>query len=245
MKVAGCRNLFLYDCNPGSPLHWAYKIFIRKEQFLNNEPLVKPELYASMILNPDDNRENLPDDYIGDILDAMPGKQRDRFKLGLGVKAEGVIYEKFDEGMILNDEALPESFDRYVSGQDFGLNITNVMVGIKNDCVYVLRDYGAFNMTTKSFNNELHERHWFDEEFPVYCDPAGGERIQEITNGIKANNSVDSGIDSSGGFHTPPLGAKQGVWNPDCNHLWNTTTLWLAAGLLIISTRRWNGASSL
>jgi PBSX family phage terminase large subunit len=195
MKVEGCRNLFLYDCNPGSPLHWAYKIFIRKLQFLNNEPLVKPELYASMILNPDDNRENLPDDYIGDILDAMPGKQRDRFKLGLWVKAEGVIYEKFDEGMILDDEALPEAFDRYVSGQDFGLNITNVLVGIKNDCVYVLRDYGAFNMTTKSFNNELHERHWFDEEFPVYCDPAGGERIQEITNGIKANNSVDSGID--------------------------------------------------
>jgi hypothetical protein len=30
-------------------------------------------------------------------------------------------------------------------------------------------------------------------------------------------------FDSSGGFHTPPLGAKQGVWNPDCNHLWNTT----------------------
>ena len=31
--------------------------------------------------------------------------------------------------------------------------------------------------------------------FPVYCDPAGGERIQEITGGVKANNSVESGID--------------------------------------------------
>jgi hypothetical protein len=32
---------------------------------------------------------------------------------------------------------------------------------------------------------------------PVYCDPAGGggERIQEITGGTKANNSVDSGSD--------------------------------------------------
>jgi hypothetical protein len=29
----------------------------------------------------------------------------------------------------------------------------------------------------------------------VYCDPAGGERIQEITGGVKANNSVESGID--------------------------------------------------
>jgi hypothetical protein len=50
-------------------------------------------------------------------------------------------------------------------------------------------------MTTKSFNAELHARQWFSDDFPVYCDPAGGERIQEITNGVKANNSVDSGID--------------------------------------------------
>jgi PBSX family phage terminase large subunit len=86
MKVEGCRNLFLYDCNPGSPLHWAYKIFIRKQQFLNGEPLAKPELYASALLNPDDNRDNLPHDHINDILDTLPEKQKQRFKMGLWVK---------------------------------------------------------------------------------------------------------------------------------------------------------------
>jgi PBSX family phage terminase large subunit len=195
MKVEGCRNLFLYDCNPGSPLHWAYKIFIRKQQFQKEEPLPKPELYASMLLNPDDNKDNLPSDYISDILDTLPEKQKERFKLGLWVKAEGVIYEKFDESMVLDDKDIPTDFDRYVAGQDFGLNITNVKIGILNDVIYVLDDYVAFNMTTKSFNNELHARNWFDTDFSVYCDPAGGERIQEITNGVKANNSVDSGID--------------------------------------------------
>jgi hypothetical protein len=195
MKVEGCRNVFLYDCNPGSPLHWAYKIFVLKKQFLSGEALIKPELYASMLLNPDDNRENLPDDYIDDILDTLPEKQKARFKLGLWVKAEGVIYEKFDEGMMLDDDELPTVFDRYAAGQDFGLNIANVKIGVKDDVVYVLDDCGAFNMTTKSFNDELHARNWFDVDFPVYCDPAGGERIQEITNGVKANNSVDSGID--------------------------------------------------
>jgi hypothetical protein len=195
MKVDGCRNIFLYDCNPGSPLHWAYKIFVLKKQFLSGEALIKPELYASVLLNPDDNKENLPSDYISDILDTLPDKQRARFKLGLWVKAEGVVYEKFDETMILDDGAVPKDFDRYAAGQDFGLNITNVKIGIKDDVIYVLDDYGAFNMTTKSFNNELVARNWFDVDFPVYCDPAGGERIQEITNGVKANNSVDSGID--------------------------------------------------
>jgi PBSX family phage terminase large subunit len=200
MRVQGCRNLFLYDCNPGSPLHWAYKIFIRKQQFLNGEPLVKPELYASMILNPADNRENLDEDYITDILDALPEKQRARFRDGAWVKAEGVIYEKFDESMILSPDYLPKAFDRIFAGQDFGLNITNVKIGICNESIYVLADYGAYNMTTKSFDEELRARNWFswngdDIDFPVYCDPAGGERIQEIMNGIKANNSVESGID--------------------------------------------------
>jgi PBSX family phage terminase large subunit len=198
MKIEGCRNLFLYDCNPGSPLHWAYKIFMRKKQFLTDEPLAKPELYASILLNPDDNRANLPDGYISDILDTLPEKQKQRFKEGLWVKAEGVIYARFDESMILDAGAMPEEFDRYAAGQDFGLNITNVKIGIKNETVYVLSDYGAFNMTTKSFNDELESRGWFDIDCPVYCDPAGGERIQEITNGVKANNSVESGIDYIG-----------------------------------------------
>jgi hypothetical protein len=94
---------------------------------------------------------------------------------------------------------MPEQFDRVAGGQDFGLNITFVKIGWLGDVVYVLCDYGAFNMTTKSFNAELEARGWLDCNdgmgCPVYCDPAGGERIREITGGLKANNSVDSGID--------------------------------------------------
>ena len=196
MKIKGCRNLFLYDCNPGSPLHWAYKIFILKLTFLTGKPLEKPELYQSMLLNPEDNQENLPDDYISDILDVLPEKQKDRFKNGLWVKAEGVIYDKFDETMIIKAADLPEHFDRYSAGQDFGLNITFVKIAWLGDVIYVIADYGAFCMTTQSFNEELHARGMFESDtFPTYCDPAGGERIQEITGGTKANNSVDSGID--------------------------------------------------
>jgi len=199
MRIKGCRNLFLYDCNPGSPLHWAYKIFVLKRQFLNGEALEKPELYQAMLLNPEDNRENLPEDYIADILDTLPEKQKARFRDGLWVKAEGVIYDKFDETMIIKADDLPEHFDRYAAGQDFGLNITFVKIGWLGDVIYVLCDYGAFNMTTQSFNEEVAARGWFDNPddmgLPVYCDPAGGERIQEVTGGTKANNSVDSGID--------------------------------------------------
>ncbi|MCL2381202.1 MAG: phage terminase large subunit [Treponema sp.] len=199
MRVQGCRNLFFYDCNPGSPLHWAYKIFVLKRIFLSGETLEKPELYQSMLLNTEDNRDNLPEDYITDILDVLPEKQKARFRDGLWVKAEGVIYDRFDESMIVKAAGLPERFDRYAAGQDFGMNITFVKIGWLGDAVYVLGDYGAFNMTTQSFNDELKARGFLDciDEMgmPVYCDPAGGERIQEITGGVKANNSVESGID--------------------------------------------------
>jgi PBSX family phage terminase large subunit len=200
MRVPGCRNLFLYDCNPGSPLHWAYRIFVLKKTFLSGEPLEKPELYASMLVNPEDNKENLPEEYIGDILDVLPEKQRARFRDGLWVKTDGAIYDHFEEGMILEAGELPEGFDRFAAGQDFGLHIANVKIGIKGGGVYVLEDCGGYNMTTKTFNEELMQRGWFawngeDIDFPIYCDPAGGERIQEISNGVKANNSVEAGID--------------------------------------------------
>jgi hypothetical protein len=151
MRVPGCQNLFLYDCNPGSPLHWAYKIFVLKKTFLSGEPLEKPELYQAMVLNPEDNKDNLPEDYIGDILDALPEKQRARFRDGLWVKAEGVIYDRFDESMIIQPDELPEYFDRYAAGQDFGLNITNVKIGIAGNCIYVLSDYGSYNNDDKIF----------------------------------------------------------------------------------------------
>ena len=90
MKVQGCRNMFFYDCNPSSPLHWAYKIFVLKWTFFAVEPLEKVELYQSMVLNPQDNRDNLPDDYISDILDCSARKtkslQTTVWKAGLSTK---------------------------------------------------------------------------------------------------------------------------------------------------------------
>ena len=194
MNVPGCHNLFLYDCNPGSPLHWAYRVFVRKTEAKTGEPLAKPEMYASMLLNPADNREHLAADYVSEVLDTLPEKQRARFRDGLWVKGEGCIYEKFTEEMILDPRHLPE-MDYYTAGQDFGMNVANVKIGWRGGEVYVVADHGGYNVTTMSFNGELRERGWFEHDLPVYCDPAGGERILEITGGERANNSVDAGID--------------------------------------------------
>ena len=195
MKVEGCKNKFFYDCNPCSPMHWAYKVFIRKIEPRTDEKLQKPELYASAVLNPMDNAENLDEDYITDILDNMPEKQRTRFRDGLWVKPEGSVYEKFEESMILTRDQLPETFDRFTGGQDFGLHIAAVKVGWVGETVYVVADFGGFNITTKTSVEQQQAKKWYDDCFVTYCDPAGGERIQEVPGGVKANNSVDAGID--------------------------------------------------
>jgi phage terminase large subunit len=96
--------------------------------------------------------------------------------------------------MIIAPEDLPE-MEYYTGGQDFGLNIAGVKIGYHKDKTYVVKDHGGHNITTKTFNDQLKTKHWYDDDFPVYCDPAGGERIQEITGGTKANNAVDPGID--------------------------------------------------
>lgn len=195
MNVAGCANKFFYDCNPGSPLHWAYKIFVRKLEPRTDARLEKPDLYDCMVLNPADNAENLADGYIEDILDNMPEKQRARFRDGLWVKPDGVVYDRFDEDMVIATADMPKEFDRICGGQDFGLHIAAVKIGWLGDTVYIMADSGGFNMTTRTFVETQNERQWYSDVFPTYCDPAGGERIQEIPNGARANNSVDAGID--------------------------------------------------
>jgi hypothetical protein len=77
---------------------------VLKKTFLSGEPLERPELYQSMMVNPEDNKDNLPEDYISDSLDVLPEKQKARFRDGLWVKAEGVIYDKFDETMIVKEK---------------------------------------------------------------------------------------------------------------------------------------------
>lgn len=179
---------------PGSPLHWSYRMFIKGENPATGEPWKRPAQYRHLMMNPGDNQENLPEDYITEILDGLPDKKRQRFRDGLWVKAEGCIYDGFHEGMLIDETDLPELEYRSI-GVDFGLNMAAVQVGFAGETVYMLADHGGYNVTSRHFDEELSERGWFDGLPGVFCDPAGGERIQEITSGQPASNSVESGID--------------------------------------------------
>lgn len=70
-----------YDCNPPSKLHWSYQLFRQKLKPGTKEALPNPDDFVEMLVNPADNRANLPSKYF-DILAGMSEAQRLRFERG-------------------------------------------------------------------------------------------------------------------------------------------------------------------
>jgi predicted phage terminase large subunit-like protein len=71
-----------YDCNPVSKRHWTHAIFVDKIDPARHQPIVSPENYAALQLNPTHNLPNLPAGYIVE-LERLDERKRQRFLLGL------------------------------------------------------------------------------------------------------------------------------------------------------------------
>jgi hypothetical protein len=70
-----------FDCNPPSKLHWSYELFRSKLKPGTKERLPNPDDYVEMLMNPADNRANLPAKYF-EILANMSEAKRLRFERG-------------------------------------------------------------------------------------------------------------------------------------------------------------------
>jgi hypothetical protein len=79
--VRELRLRMYLDENPPNKGHWSYKLFIEKKEPKTNHAIDTPEDYASILMNPVDNLDNLPAAYIK-ALDKLPKIKRDRFFLG-------------------------------------------------------------------------------------------------------------------------------------------------------------------
>lgn len=80
-RLQELRLKMYYDENPPTKGHWSHKLFINKKDPDTKLVLKDPENYASLLMNPVDNKENLPESYLK-TLDNLPKRQRDRFYLG-------------------------------------------------------------------------------------------------------------------------------------------------------------------
>jgi phage terminase large subunit len=196
-KIDGCINKVYCDCNPPSPQHWAHKIWFEGIEPRQRTPITDRSHYARMQMNPIDNLPNLPPNYVPDILGQLPDAERKRFLHGLWLKPERMAFYNFDDSMIVDEGKEPpiKDFEEFTWGIDFGLNPAAVLIGWMGDSIWFLDDWTAYNVTASAMNAVLDER-WskYKPHNVSYCDPSGGERIQEITAGDKADNSVEDGI---------------------------------------------------
>lgn len=72
---------FLFDCNPPSKAHWAFKVFKQKLDPETKEPLREPNNYVSFQMNPADNADNLSPEYLA-TLDGLTERMKRRFLRG-------------------------------------------------------------------------------------------------------------------------------------------------------------------
>jgi len=70
-----------YDCNPPSEVHWTCRVFVNKQDPETRTGLRDRDAYGSIVMNPSDNKANLPADYLKE-LEGLPERMRRRFLLG-------------------------------------------------------------------------------------------------------------------------------------------------------------------
>ena len=88
-NVGGLALRAYYDLNPTGKTHWTNRQFGEHRDPATLKPLVEPDQYRRMFLNPRDNAENLPKGYIESELESLPERQRKRF-------LEGVYVDELD-----------------------------------------------------------------------------------------------------------------------------------------------------
>jgi len=131
-KVDKLENKAFYDCNPPSKSHWTYQLFIEKYNPADKVALARPDDYAAMQINPMDNRENLPSNYIENTLKTLPEKQKRRFLEG---KFSDDDYEAlWKQNMLERNrvKAAPE-LERIVIGVDPAVTLSN-----SSDCTGII-----------------------------------------------------------------------------------------------------------
>jgi hypothetical protein len=90
-------NKALFDCNPPNKKHWTYLRFVEHRDPVTKAVLATPDDYAMMLMNPEDNRVNLPAGYIEGVLGRLSQRKRQRFLLGLWLDvAAGALWREED-----------------------------------------------------------------------------------------------------------------------------------------------------
>lgn len=182
-------NKAYYDENPPQKSHWSYSTFIlgKDPDTWEDKDITK---YCSMLMNPTDNMDNIDEDYIKEILDPLPPRERQRFLLGeFQEAAEGAIYYAFDRDKHIKEIDFTDTPIKV--GCDFNVNpITAVKVYYVNDAIYVTDEIYINNSNTYVLAKTMAKKWGFVE---VYPDATGNARK---SSSVKTDHQIlrDAGL---------------------------------------------------
>lgn len=182
-----------YDQNPPAKAHWSYWQFIKKLNPVDNEPLIHPENYQYLQMNPGDNIQNLDPDYLS-MLQSLPEREQKRFLLGEFTDSdEGQVYYAFKR-----DEHVKEcEFDNGTKliGFDFNINPLTAVIGqYIDDKFYIIDEMFLQNSDTFKACDYLKAKKYHGN---VYPDSTGRNR--------KTSGMSDFDILDQNGFKIMPV----------------------------------------
>lgn len=148
-----------FDENPPTKKHWSYWVFIKGLHPDTMEPL-DFKRYGSLLMNPEDNIENIDQEYITEILDKLSETERNRFKLGMFSEAsEGQVYYSFQREINVHTFEKQYAIGTLMIGMDFNVDPMTAVVGYyQNKRFYVMDEIFLNNSDTPKMCAELIKR---------------------------------------------------------------------------------------
>lgn len=117
-----------FDCNPPSKLHWSHQLFREGMKPGTKEKVQNPDDFAEMLINPDDNRANLPAKYF-EILASMSEAKRVRFERGeWSSEVNGALWSLDDR--VNADGAKMPGIDQFRITRDQAPQMQRVVVAV-------------------------------------------------------------------------------------------------------------------
>jgi PBSX family phage terminase large subunit len=169
-----------FDMNPPSKRHWTYWLFLKKLDPQDNVP-VDPTKYVSLLMNPDDNIENIDQEYISEILDNLSETEKRRFKYGeFSTDDEGSAYYAFDRERHVREIPRDVLIGQRMIGMDFNVSpMTAVIAHYCNDKFYIFEEAflgGSDNGSSDTFKMCDHLNRKGHKGADVYPDSTGKNR---------------------------------------------------------------------
>lgn len=189
-QKTGLINRIYVDCNPPSTTHWIYKLFMLHVNPDTNEA-VDAKYYSHMRMNPDDNLQNLPEDYIESVLATLSHRQQRRFRFGEFIAdIEGALwtYEIIDKYRVL---ASPEmrrvvvAIDPSGTGKQTSDEAGIVGVGVDSEGhFYVLDDVSGIMSPNQWATSGIRLHHRLEADVIVAETNFGADMVKAVIHNI-------------------------------------------------------------